>query len=314
VDYYRLVSAYLYLNRLDEAQAAAEEARKKTRDSPNLRWNLYFVAFAKNDADLMAQQVAWFQQNPATQAWEVPLEVETDAYFGRLQKARELIRQGVAVAMRLGLKEVAAGGEAESALREALFGNGKEARERAAAALKVSRGRDVEYEAAWALAVAGDSAQAETLAKDLATRFPEDTIAQYEYVPTIQAQLALNHKDLAETLEFLQTAAPYELGNPGNYPFISLHPIYVRGTAYLAKEGAGREAAFEFQKILDHRGAVAMEPIGALAHLQLGRAYAVAGDSTKAKAAYTDFLTLWKDADPDIPILKQAKAEYAKLQ
>ncbi len=315
LNYVHLVFAYLNLNRLEEAQATAEEAQKRNLDSPNLRWTLYPLAFAKNDADLMAQQVAWFERNPTTQGWGLPFEVETAAYYGRLQKARELTRQGVAAALHYGLKEVTAGAEAEAALREALFGNAREAREQAAATLRLSSGRDVEYEAAWALALAGDAAQAEMLAKDLATRFAEDTIVQYLYLPTIQAQLALNRKDFAKAMESLEMAAPYELGNPGNYPFISLHPVYVCGTTYLAKDqGEGTQAAAEFQKIIDHRGAVANQPIGALAHLQLGRAYATSGDTAKAKAAYQDFLELWKDADPNIPILKEAKAEYAKLQ
>ena len=314
LSYANLAGGYLNLNRLEEAQAIAEEAQRKNHDSYNLRFFLYQLAFAKNDARGMAQQVAWWRAVPGGQGWADGAEADTNAYSGRLQRARELSRQSVAGIQGLGLKGVAAAVEANAGVREALFGNAKEARQTAEAALGLSRGRDVQYAATFALALAGDAAQAQTLANDLAVRFPEDTIVQYNYLPTIHAQLALNRRDFAKATEALQTAALYELGNPGNFPVIALHPVYVRGTVSLAmhKED-GRQAAAEFQKILDHRGIVINEPIGALAHLQLGRAYVLQGDAAKARAAYQDFLTLWKDADPDIPILKQAKMEYAKL-
>ena len=173
--------------------------------------------------------------------------------------------------------------------------------------LGLSTSRDVEYRVAFAFALSGDSSRSQTLADDLSRRFPEDTTVEFTYVPTLRALLALNRSEPSNAIELLQTAIPYELG-AGN-----LYPAYVRGEAYLATR-QGRQAAVEFQKILDHRGIVVSEPIGALAHLQLGRAYALSGDKTKAKTAYKDFLVLWKDADPDIPILKEAKAEYAKLQ
>ena len=158
-------------------------------------------------------------------------------------------------------------------------------------------------------------ARARALVYDLATRFPEDTLVQFNYLPTIHAQLALSHNDSSKAVEDLQAAVPYELGTPATGGAFSpaLYPVYVRGQAY-QRARQGTKSAVEFQKILDHRGVVRNEPIGALAHLQLGQAYALSGDRSKAKSAYKDFLTLWKDADPDIPILKQAKAEYAKLQ
>ena len=218
--------------------------------------------------------------------------------------------------MRAEEKETAANYEADAALREALFGNVTEARQRAAAGLNLSSGRDVQFGAALALSVAGDAARAEKLADELAARFPEDTIVQFNYLPTIRGQLALGRNDFSKAVEALQAASPYELGSfalTTNFNFISLYPVFVRGEAYLFAH-QGSEAAAEFQKILDHHGIVVNEPIGALAHLQLGRAYAMQGETVKAKAAYQDFLTLWKDADPDIPIYKQAKAEYAKLQ
>jgi eukaryotic-like serine/threonine-protein kinase len=183
-------------------------------------------------------------------------------------------------------------------------------------ALGISKGRGLEYSVAFVLAVAGDSSRSQTLTDDLANRFPENTRLVFAYLPTLRALLALNHREPSKAVELLQTASPYELGTvvfASSMRLGPLYPAYVRGEAYLAAR-QGREAAVEFQKILDHRGIVVSDPIGALAHLQIGRAYAMQGDTAKAKAAYQDFLTLWKDADPDIPILKQAKVEYAKLQ
>jgi predicted Zn-dependent protease len=190
---------------------------------------------------------------------------------------------------------------------EALVGNPAEARQQVESALRLSTGREVKYPAALALAMAGDTVRAQVLADDLGTRFPEDTLVRVAYLPTLHAQIALNRGDSQDAIGVLQAAIPYELG------VASLYPAYLRGEAYLAAH-QGREAAVEFQKLLDHSGIVLNDPVGALAHLQLGRTYAMQGDTAKAKAAYKDFLTLWKDADPDIPILKQAKAEYAKLR
>jgi eukaryotic-like serine/threonine-protein kinase len=241
-------------------------------------------------------------------------EADTAAYSGRLGKAREFSRRAVASAEHVEKKETAAGYEANAALREALFGNTAEARQRAAAALALSNGRDVQYGAALALALAGHAPRVQALADDLAKRFLEDTIAQFNYLPTIQAQCALGRNEPSKAIDALRAAIPYELGLPGGYALApALYPAYVRGEAYLAAH-QGSEAAAEFQKILDHRGIVLNEPIGALARLQIGRAYAMRGDTPRAKPAYQDFLTLWKDADPDIPIFIAAKAEYAKLQ
>jgi tetratricopeptide (TPR) repeat protein len=220
------------------------------------------------------------------------------------------------VAQQAAQRERAALFETGPALWEAFFGNAPAARRSAMAVLDLSKGRDVEYGAALALALSGDSSQSQTSADDLERRFLEDTAVRFSYLPALRALLALNHGEPARAIELLQIAVPYEPGAPpssffGN--FGALYPIYVRGEAYLAAN-QGTEAAAEFQKILDHRGIVVSDPIGALAHLQLGRAFALSGDKTKAKTAYQDFLTLWKDADPDIPILKEAKAEYAKLK
>ena len=245
------------------------------------------------------------------------LEAQATAYSGCLSKAREFSRQAVASAQQAGEKETAAGYEAEAALREALFGNAAEARQRSRAALGLSTGRDVQYLAALALTFAGDAGPAKALGGDLGKRFPQDTIVQFNYLPTIHAQLALSRNDSSNSIEALLAAAPYELGTEGNglvggVYMPALHPVYVRGATYLAAH-RGSEAAAEIQKILDHRGVIVSQPIGALAHVQIGRAYAMQGDTAKAKAAYQDFLTLWKDADPDIPIFIAAKSEYTKL-
>jgi serine/threonine protein kinase/tetratricopeptide (TPR) repeat protein len=303
-----LVYFYVHLNRLEEAQAAVEEALVKKFDSSDLHAQLYVLRFLQNDAAGMAQQVAWAAGKPGAEAGLLGLEADTAAYSGRLGQARDFSRQAVASAERSGEKEVAAAYEAYAALREALFGNLAEARKGTVEALSLSTGPHVQFAAALALAFAGDAVRSQALADELGNRFPEHSVIQFNHLPTIRAQLALNRDDSSKAIAILQTAGPYELSDDGG-----LYPIYVRGNAYLAAHHRS-EAAAEFQKILDHRGIVLNSPIGALAHLQLGRAYAMQGDTAKAKAAYQDFLTLWKDADPDIPILKEAKAEYAKLE
>ena len=308
--YANLAVAYLNLNRFDEAQTIAEEGQAKNLDSPELRFTLYMLAFLKNDVAEMERQVAWSAHKLGVEDVLLVSEADTAAYSGRLKEAREFSRRAMDSAERSGEKETAATYSAASGLREALFGNAEEARRRATFALGRSAGRDVQYGAALALAYAGDDGRAKALTDDLGKRFPEDTIVLFNYLPTLHAQHALTQNDPSKAIEVLQAAAPYELGNVGN---IALYPVYLRGKAYLAAH-QGIEAAAEFQKILDHRGIVINEPIGALAHLQLARAYAMQGDTAKAKAEYQDFLTLWKDADPDIPILIAAKAEYAKLQ
>jgi eukaryotic-like serine/threonine-protein kinase len=312
--YGNLSFGYLYLNRLKEAQATIEEAHMKDLDSYFIRESLYFLAFQQNDGAGMTRQVAWSAGKPGVEDQFMYLDAETAAYLGLIQKARDLSRQAVDSALRAGETETASTYETEAALREALFGNPVESRHWVATALRRSNGRDMQYEAALALVLAGDTSRAQGLAEDLSKRFPEDTAAQLNYLPTIRALLALTRDDSSKAIEALQTAVPYELGSEGSGAIaIALYPVYVRGAAYLVGH-RGREAAVEFQKILDRRGIVQNEPISALADLQLGRAYALSGDTAKARLTYNDFLSLWKDAEPDIPILKQAKAEYAKLQ
>jgi eukaryotic-like serine/threonine-protein kinase len=308
--YSNVAIIYLRLNRLGEAHATLEEAKEKKLDYPSLHRRLYVLAFLQNDAVGMAQQVAWAEGKPGVEDWFLGYEADTAAYLGQLANSRAFSSRAVASAERAGEKEAAASYEADEALSEALFGNATKARQKVASALGLSKTRDVQYVAALALALAGDGQRAQSLADDLDARFPEDTIVQFNYLPNLHAQVALSRNEGSQAIESLEAATPYELGDVG---YASLYPVYVRGEAYLAAH-QGREAAAEFQKILDHRGIVVNDPIGALAHLQIGRAYAMQGDTAKSRATYQDFLTLWKDADPDIPILKQAKAEYARLR
>ncbi|MGA8367775.1 MAG: protein kinase domain-containing protein [Candidatus Acidiferrales bacterium] len=314
-NYFGLVAYYVSMNRLVEAQSLAEEARTKAFDSPQLHVLLYEIAFLRNDTAEMARQVAWWEGKAGAQYVPLALEAKTAAYSGRLAQARDFSRRAVAEAERAEEKELAARYETDAARWEALFGNAAEAKTLAAAALGVSDGREVQFGAAMAFALAGDTARAETITEDLATRHPQDTRVQLAYLPVIHAQVAIARKDPSRAIDALQAARSdgSVLTGGGFSSAPRYDPFYVRGEAYLEAHEGG-EAAADFQQILDHPGIALNEPIGALAHLGLARAYAMQSDTAKARAAYQDFLTLWKDADPDIPILEQAKAEYAKLQ
>lgn len=237
----------------------------------------------------------------------------TAAYFGSLEKSREFSDRAIALAKQAGQRETAAGYSADAALREALLGNPAQARQNAAAALVISNGRDVQFGAALAFAQIGDASEAQKLTDDLAKRFPEDTEVQFNYLPSLRAQLALARNEPSAAINALEIASPYKLGVPNQAGFApAFYPVYIRGQTYIAEKNAPA-AASEFQKILDHRGIVFNELIGALAHLGLARAYTLKGDGARARAAYDDFFALWKNADSEVPILKQAKAEYAKL-
>jgi eukaryotic-like serine/threonine-protein kinase len=314
VAYSNLGGYYLALNRFPEARDVTAQALSRKLDSEYLRTNLYGLAFLQDDSAAMAQQVAWFESKTQVEHEILGLESSTEAYFGRLDKARELTRRAVASAESAQNKEAAALWSAEAAMRETLFGNYGVARERASAALTIAPGSPAaESEAALALAIAGDRARAQALADDLNKRFSLNTVIQSIWLPAIHSQIEVNGKAPSSAVEVLHAAAPYELGQGFSLiNYSCLYPAYIRGEAYLAG-GQGAAAAAEFQKILDHRGLVQNCPTGALAHLGLARAYGLQDDTDNAKAAYQDFLTLWKGADPDIPILKQAKAEYAKL-
>jgi eukaryotic-like serine/threonine-protein kinase len=311
--YGNLVVSYVTLNRLSEAKAAAQAAPARHLDSPTIHQSLYVIAFLQHDPAGMDREAAGMMGKPGLEDTMLYLESDTAAYAGHFVHARELTEHAADSAQRADEKETAAGYVAAGALREALAGNRALAKQKAEEAIALSKDKDVVPLSAIALGLIGDSAQAARLADDLAKRFPEDTIVQFNYLPAIRGAAALGRGSAASAVEALAPATPYELGVVSGSADFVLYPAHLRAEAYLAQR-QGTAAAAEFQKVLDHPGAVANEPIGALAHLGLGRAYALSGDPAKAKAAYQDFLTLWKDADPDIPIYKQAKAEYAKLR
>jgi len=305
---------YLLLDRVEDAAATAREAREKGLDSA-LGPTAYLIAFYQDDASEMARQVAAAAGKTGEEDLLLALEADTAAYFGHLGRARELSRQASNSAKRAGEKEASAAYEAMAGLREDLFGNTAKGLDQTRMAMTPSSGRDVYYGFGLASAYAKNATATQRFVEGFEKGFAEDTDVQFNYLPTLRAKLALMHSNPQQALNDLELAAPYELGLPagGFYNWPNMYPVYVRGEAYLVAH-RGSEAAAEFQKILGHRGIVLNEPISALAHLQLGRAYAVQGDTAKARAAYQDFLALWKHADPDIPILKEAKAEYAKLQ
>jgi tetratricopeptide (TPR) repeat protein len=312
---YVVAQHYLLLDRFAEAADILRRAAARKLEIPEMLITRYYLAFFKRDQAGMDLEIA---RAPGEHAedWMSHNQALVLARSGQTRQARTMWERAVAVAQQAGNRERAAIYEAAEAVCEAHFGNRVAAKERARAALELAKGRDVEYAAAFALALSGDSAGSQKLAADLEKRFPEDTPVQFEYLPTLHALSALVHRAPSDAVEQLQRAVPYDFALPGTAFFArfgGLYPAYVRGEAYLETR-QGREAAAEFQKVLDHRGIAFADPIGALAHLQLGRAYVVSGDMAKAKNAYQDFLTLWKDADPDIPIFKQAKAEYARLQ
>jgi serine/threonine protein kinase/tetratricopeptide (TPR) repeat protein len=314
--YSLLMFDYIPLNRLDEAKSLYEEALNRKLKSSLFHYALYQIAFLENDAAGRAQQVAFSTGKAGLEDEMLGLEAATAAYFGHLRDSRDFVRRAVDSARREDEKEAAAIYLAVSGLREAVVGNADEARRRVNSAAARSAGRDLRYASALASAYAGDRVRAQALTGDLDKKFPEDTIVQFNYLPALRAKLAISEGNASEAIAMLEAALPYELGVSTSGIFswpAALYPVYMRGEAYLAAHKGG-EAAAEFQKILDHRGIVGNDSIGALAHLQIGRAYAMQGDTAKARAAYQDFLTLWKDADPDIPILMATKSEYAKLK
>jgi eukaryotic-like serine/threonine-protein kinase len=315
IGYNVLALSYEELGRLGEAEETLQRASERQLEIPDLAVDRYEIAFLQGDHAGMERETARGQGESGTEDLISVQEAFALAYSGHLQQARRKSQRAVDLAQQSAQRERAALFESGAALREAFFGNAAAARQTAMVVLELSKGREVEYAAAFALALSGDSSRSQELADDLERRFPEDTAVRFSYLPALRALLTLNHGEPAKAIELLQIAVPYELGTPpsGDYGFFgALYPVYMRGEAYLAAH-QGAEAAAEFQKILDHRAIVISDPIGSLAHLQLGRSFAISGDKAKARAAYQDFLTLWKDADPDIPILKKAKAEYAKL-
>jgi tetratricopeptide (TPR) repeat protein len=318
-NYSNLAGTYQNLNRFDEAEALYKQADEHKLESEDLFVTRYQLAFSKGDTAQMERLVSAAMGKPGTEDLLLAARPDTQAWYGKLKNARQLTRRAMDSAERNHARESAGGYQAESALREVEMGNRDRARIDANDAMKLAPNREVREMAALALARSGDSAGAEKLAAELDKTYPLATLVQRYWLPTIRAAVAMERKDPNRAVELLKETSTIEL-SPNT--FVILVPVYVRGQAYLAL-GDGERAAGEFQKFIDHRGAVGNFPWGALARLGLARAYALEAQSAgaaadaaraKARAAYQNFLTLWKDADPDIPILKQAKAEYAKLQ
>jgi eukaryotic-like serine/threonine-protein kinase len=344
LEYGNLMLSYDNLNRFAEAKAVYQQVLARHLDAPFFHIQRYCIAFLEGDAPEMNRQFAWGAGKSGEDSL-VSAESDTEAFFGHLAKARQLSERAAAIAQRSGDKETAAGWLMNDALREVEFGNPAQARQKTASALALASSQDLQTQAALTSARTGDSVRALKITEGLAKQFPLNTLLNRYWIPTLRAAVEINHDNPAGAIETLKDVAPYELGEPPPLAG-SLYPVYIRGQAYLLLL-RGNEAAVEFQKFIDHRGVVVSFPLGAVARLGLARAYAsqagfnfvphtlplrlsqaeprdnaaavTAGNASadalaKARAAYQDFLALWKDADPDIPILKQAKAEYAKLQ
>jgi serine/threonine protein kinase/tetratricopeptide (TPR) repeat protein len=312
IGYSNLGSVYVSLDRLDQAQAVFDQALARKLDGGSLRANIYTLDFLRGATAQMQEQVTWAAGKPGVEDVLLSMQSDTEAYYGRMSRARDFSRRAVDSAIRADSKETAAFWQANAALREAELDNTALARQGVASALMLSPGRDVKVVATLILARTGDAARAKALTEELEKNYSTNAMLKLYWLPTINAAILLGANNPSQALVDLEAAAPYELG--GAQMFINyLYPAYVRGEAYLLAHN-GTAAAAEFQKLLDHRGIVLNFVTGALAHLQLGRAYAMTGDTAKAKSAYQEFFTLWKDADSDVPILKQARAEFAKLQ
>ncbi|MGO9124624.1 MAG: protein kinase domain-containing protein [Terriglobales bacterium] len=312
--YSNLAEYYVNVDRLKDAQQTIQEAQQKKFDGFFIRAPLYALAFLSGDTGEMERQVAWESGRPGEEDQMLNIHADTQAYYGRLEKARDLARRAADSAVRTDAKETAAQWLAFQGLREAELGNIPAARQGVTRALALAPGRDVKVLAALALARTGETSQSRTIFEALQKSDPSNTYLKVYWFPVIEAAIAMAQQAPDQAILALEPSLPYELGGfpPANTNGL-MYPAYIRGQAYLAQRN-GAAAAAEFQKFPDHAGIVQNFLLGSLAHLQLARAYALSGNTAKAKAAYQDFLTLWKDADPDVPILKEAKAEYAKLQ
>ena len=310
IAYMNDADAYEMLDRYDEAKAIAEQAIAQNLDSMDVHMTLYDIAFIRGDAAGMQREIAWAAAKPGESGMLFE-EGSAEYSLGKTQRARETFRRSASLMGSEGLKEAAAKARAMQSIPEAALGNIQEAHQKATEALTSPVDRDTRMTLATALALCGDANRAQKLIDELAKDFPLDTLLNNVSIPVARAIIEIQHNNPTRALTLLEAASPYELGwGPGNGPYL---PIYTRAQAYLqAREGA--KAAAEYQKILDHRGIDPTSLHYTLARLGLGRAHALQGQTTKARTAYQDFLTLWKDADPDIPILQEAKAEYAKLK
>jgi eukaryotic-like serine/threonine-protein kinase len=310
--YANLIGAYCSLSRLEDAKAAWDQSQARKLDGAMLRLARYALAFLEHDEKAMKEQLDWSAGKPGAEDLLLSAQSDTEAYFGHFAAANALSERAVDSAKHADALETGAGWKANEALRDAEFGNAAVARQTAAEALAMSGGTDVEIMAGLALARTGDTVKAEQLANKLDRDAPLDTIIQGYWLPTIRGAIALSKGDGKKAVELLESASAYELGQPRQFQVSTMYPIYVRGQAFL-KQGLGQQAAVEFQKILDQTGQVVNFPLGSLARLEIGRARAMSGDKAAAKQAYDEFFSLWKDADANTAILKEAKAEYAKL-
>ncbi len=304
-----------YLNRLDDAKAAYQQAIDRRVDGDAAHEERYVIAFLEGDSAEMQRQIAWGTGKAGIEDFFFSFQSDAEAFSGRLTKARESTRRAIESALRNGEKEAAAQWELNGAIREAEFGNSDRARQGVKSAQALAAVRDAQILSALALARAGDGLRAGKIADDLDSKNPANVIVRDYWLPVIRASIAMDHKDPNKAVDVLESAKAYELSGtqPGPEFGAFLYPAYIRGQAYLALH-RGNDAVIEFRKFSEHWGAVADSPLAALARLQLGRAYSQTGDNGKAKAAYQDFLRLWKDAEPDVPVLKQARSEYARLQ
>jgi len=314
VDYLNLVASYIAVNKFDEAQSTIDETFSRKLEDPILHENLYTLAFVRGGTAKMDHEVSLATGKPGWEDILLYQHSNTAAWNGHMSEARSLTRRAADSAVHADTKEAAALYLADAALRDSVFGFHDQARQFSAESAKISASRDAQILAALSMARSGDSPRAQNIADDLNRNFPVNTIIQNVWIPTIRAQIEVAHGNGAKAVELLKPTASYELGEGiGSLNFVCILPAYTRGEAYLAaKDGAS--AAAEFQKILDHRGLVSNCWTGALSHLGLARASALLGDKAKARTVYQDFFAIWKDADPSIPLLQQAKSEYAKLQ
>jgi serine/threonine protein kinase/tetratricopeptide (TPR) repeat protein len=315
IGYYNAAFAYIYLNRLSEAEALLRKASERKIEANELSLCRYFIAFLRSDKAAMEREMSQRKAKLEAEGWFEHQEALTLAYEGRLKEANRLSERAVNLARQGGLVGRAALFAGARAVWNALYGMRAEAQTDAGSALSLFRGRDADYGPAFALALLGDAGQTHKIAAELANRYPEDTCVQFSYLPALSALDALNRGDAARALERTQAAAAFDLAVPGTAYlggfFGSLYPVYVRGLAY-SRMGRHHEAAAEFQKLLDHPGITLNDPMGPMARLQLARALSASGDRAKSAAVYKDLLALWKDADPDIPVVQEAKAESAQ--
>jgi tetratricopeptide (TPR) repeat protein len=313
--YENLSTAEIALQRLDDAESIVKEAFAKKLDDPSLHANMYALAFLRNDVATMEREASTTVGKASGEDMMFAMQADTEAFFGRLRKARELSRRAVTSAQKADLAEPAAIWQGLAALREAAFGNKEQARTGADEVLRIApNSRDAQTLAALVLARTGEAQRSRAILDDLRARYVSNTVVQMAWIPVIRAQMHLAAQDPRGALDSLDTVRPLERGQMiGNLSNCCLIPIYLRGEAYLAS-GQGSEAVSEFQKILDDRGVVANCWAGSLALLGKSRAQALLGHKVAARASYEQFLAQWKDADADVPVFKAARAEYAKLK